>query len=53
MVFSFKMFIFHEAKIMCGAPERLTALGAHTFQVVSHYSNNGSECAVVKQLNLH
>jgi hypothetical protein len=30
---------------MCGAPERLSAFGAHTFR---YYNNNGSQSTVVE-----
>jgi hypothetical protein len=35
MVFSCKIFTFHEAKYMCGAHERLPAFGVRTFLVLS------------------
>jgi hypothetical protein len=37
---------------MCGAPERLTAFGAHTFLVLSQQYSNGSRSTVVKTVEL-
>jgi hypothetical protein len=37
---------------MCGAPERLSALGVRTFLVLCYHNNNGSDSTVGKTVEL-